>query len=99
MSHPVSTFTLHIFTYIYIIKCRNFDLPSSCSVHNRSKNSLVRKKVFDSGKIQSIFFISKQTRNLYHNISIYGKFKKKTFFSPGGHAQLGENLGTAVFFL
>ena len=31
---------------IYISKCRNFDLPSSSSIRNRSKNSLVSKTSF-----------------------------------------------------
>ena len=92
MSYPVSTFTLHI----YISKCRNFDLPSSSSVRNRSKNSLVSKKSFIMVKFNH--FSSFQDK-LEVSITIFRFMgnSKKNFF-PGGHAQSGENLGTAVFF-
>ena len=78
MSHPVSTFTLHI----YISKCRNVDLPSSSSVRNRSKNSLVSKKSFILVKFNH--FSSFQNKlEVYHNISIYGKYLKKKLFIYG----------------
>ena len=81
---------------MYISKCRNFDLPSRSSVRNRSKNSLVSKKSFILVKFNH--FSSFQNK-LEVSITIFqfmGNLKKKTF--PGGHAQPGENLGTAGFF-
>ena len=97
MSYPASTFTF-IFLHIHIRKCRNFDLPSSSSVRNRSKNSLVSKKSFILVTFNHYSSFQNKLENLYHNISIYGKFKKKKKHFLGGHAQSGENLGTAVFF-